>query len=151
MSNAQRCVTARRTNEGKRAVAGIACVLALTVVTPKVEAQSQSSTGPTFDLYGFVMADMIFEFGSSDPNWFDALRPSKLPSVEDQYGNDGRFYAGARQSKIGAKSMIPTGLGPLKTIFEFDLYGVGADAGQTTIRPRHMWGEIKHFGAGQTE
>ena len=67
MSNAQRCVTERRTNERRRVVAGIACVLALAVVTPKVEAQQ--SSGPTFDLYGFVMADMIFEFGSSDPNW----------------------------------------------------------------------------------
>ena len=85
MSNAQRCVIARRTNEGRRVVAGIACVLALTVITPRVEAQS-SSTGPSFDIYGFVMADMIFEFGQSDPNWFDALRPSKLPSSDDQYG-----------------------------------------------------------------
>ena len=150
MSNAQRCVIARRTNEGRRVVAGIACVLALTVITPKVGAQS-SSTGPSFDIYGFVMADLIFEFGQSDPNWFDALRPSKLPASEDQYGRNGRFYAGIRQSKIGAKSSLPTALGPLKTMFEFDLYGVGGDAGQTTIRPRHMWGEITHFGAGQTD
>jgi hypothetical protein len=97
------------------------------------------------------MADLIFEFGQSDPNWFDALRPSKLPASDDQYGKNGRFYAGIRQSKIGAKSSLPTALGPLKTIFEFDLYGVGGDAGQTTIRPRHMWGEITHFGAGQTD
>ena len=150
MSNAQRCVIARRTKEGKRVVGGIACVLALTVFAPNVQAQ-QSSSGPSFDLYGFVMADALFEFGSSDPNWFDALRPSRLPASEDQYGKDGRFYLGVRQSKIGAKSMIPTAVGPLKTMFEFDLYGVGGDAGQTTIRPRHMWGEIKHFGAGQTD
>lgn len=150
MSHAQRCVLARRTNAGKRLVAGLVCVLASAVVAPNVGAQS-SSAGPSFDIYGFVMADLLFEFGQSDPNWFDALRPSKLPSVDDQYGRDGRFYAGVRQSKVGVKSAIPTGLGELKTTFEFDLYGVGVDAGQTTIRPRHMWGEIKHFGAGQTD
>ena len=97
------------------------------------------------------MADMIFEFGQSNPDWFDALRPSRLPAFEDEYGEDGRFYLGIRQSKIGAKSSMPTGLGELKTMFEFDLYGVGPDAGQTTIRPRHMWGEIGQFGAGQTD
>jgi hypothetical protein len=151
MSNAQRCVIARRTNVGRRVVGGIACVLALAVVTPKAQAQTQEPSGPTFDLYGFVMADLIFEFGQSNPDWFDALRPSKLAKSEDEWGRNGRFYAGIRQSKLGAKSSIPTALGPLKTTFEFDLYGVGTDAGQTTIRPRTMWGELKHFGAGQAD
>jgi hypothetical protein len=140
---------ARRTSSVRRVIGGVACVLGLAVVAPK--AQAQDASGTTFDLYGFVMADMIFEFGQSNPDWFDTVRPSKLPSVEDEYGKDGRFYAGIRQSKIGAKSSTPTGLGTLKTMFEFDLFGVGVDAGQTTIRPRHMWGEIGHFGAGQTD
>ena len=149
MSHAQRGMIARRTSSVRRVIGGVACVLGLAVVAPK--AQAQDASGTTFDLYGFVMADMIFEFGQSNPDWFDTVRPSKLPSVEDEYGKDGRFYAGIRQSKIGAKSSTPTGLGTLKTMFEFDLFGVGVDAGQTTIRPRHMWGEIGHFGAGQTE
>jgi hypothetical protein len=38
----------------------------------------------------------------------------------------------------------------VKTIFEFELFGTGVDAGQTTFRLRHAWGEIGHFGAGQT-
>ena len=149
MSHAQRGVIERRTNTVRRVIGGVACVLGLAVAAPAAEAQD--ATGTTFDIYGFVMADMIFEFGQSNPDWFDALRPSKLPAVEDQFGKDGRFYAGIRQSKIGAKSATPTGLGTLKTMFEFDLYGVGVDAGQTTIRPRHMWGEIGQFGAGQTD
>ena len=149
MSHAQRGMIARRTNTVRRVIGGVACVLGLAVVAPK--AQAQDASGTTFDIYGFVMADMIFEFGQSNPDWFDALRPSRLPSVEDEFGKDGRFYLGIRQSKIGAKSSTPTGLGQLKTMFEFDLYGVGGDAGQTTIRPRHMWGEIGQFGAGQTD
>ena len=149
MSHAQRGMIARRTNTVRRVIGGVACVLGLAVVAPK--AQAQDASGTTFDLYGFVMADMIFEFGQSNPDWFDTVRPSKLPSVEDEYGKDGRFYAGVRQSKIGAKTSTPTGLGTLKTLFEFDLFGVGVDAGQTTIRPRHMWGEIGEFGAGQTD
>ena len=153
MSHAQRGVIARRTNTVRRVIGGVACVLGLAVLAPTAQAQNANTnaTGPTFDLYGFVMADMIFEFGQSNPDWFDALRPSKLPAVEDEFGKDGRFYAGIRQTKFGAKSTIPTGIGQLKTTFEFDLYGVGVDAGQTTIRPRTMWGEIGHFGAGQAD
>jgi hypothetical protein len=48
------------------------------------------------------------------------------------------------------KTLTPTPLGDLKTIFEFELFGTGADAGQTTFRLRHAWGELGHFGAGQT-
>jgi len=40
-------------------------------------------------------------------------------------------------------------MGELKTIFEFELFGTGVDAGQTTFRLRHAWGELGRFGAGQ--
>jgi hypothetical protein len=45
---------------------------------------------------------------------------------------------------------VPTKFGDLKTIFEFEMFGTGVDAGQTTFRLRHAWGELKHIGAGQT-
>ena len=35
-------------------------------------------------------------------------------------------------------------------MFEFELFGTGVDAGQTTFRLRHAYGELGHFGAGQT-
>jgi hypothetical protein len=38
----------------------------------------------------------------------------------------------------------------LKTLFEFELFGTGSDAGQTTFRLRHAYGELGQFGAGQT-
>jgi hypothetical protein len=41
-------------------------------------------------------------------------------------------------------------MGELKTIFEFELFGTGVDSGQTTFRLRHAYGELGHFGAGQT-
>ncbi len=106
--------------------------------------------GSTFDIYGFAMLDMGYETKQSDPNWFDAARPTKLPAYDNQYGADGHWYSGVRQSRLGFKSSTPTDLGDLKTIFEFELYGVGVDAGQTTIRLRHAYGELGHFGAGQT-
>jgi hypothetical protein len=114
---------------------------------PALAADAGSST---FDIYGFAMLDMGYETGQSDPNWFDAARPTKLPAFDGQYGEDGHWYSGVRQSRLGFKSSTPTEMGDLKTTFEFELYGVGVDAGQTTIRLRHAYGELGHFGAGQT-
>ncbi len=42
------------------------------------------------------------------PNWFDVLRPTKLPSYENEFGEDGHFFAGVRQSRLGVKGFIPT-------------------------------------------
>src|SRR6478735_999514 len=38
---------------------------------------------------------------------------------------------------------------PLRTNFEFEMFGTGVDAGQTTIRLRHAYAELGQFGAGQ--
>ena len=104
-----------------------------------------------FEIYGFGMADAIYEFGQSNPDWFDVNRPSRLPAFEDEFGRDGRFWLSARQSRFGAKATHPSWHGkPFTAVFEFDLFGVGTDAGQTTIRPRHMYGQWGEFGAGQT-
>ena len=104
----------------------------------------------TMDIYGFAMLDMGYQSGSNHPDWFDVLRPTRLPAYEGEYGEDGHFFAGVRQSRLGVKGFIPTDVGEIKTIFEFELFGTGVDAGQTTFRLRHAWGELGQFGAGQT-
>ena len=105
---------------------------------------------PRLNIYGFAMMDTGIDFGQSHPDWFDVLRPTKLPSFKDEFGNDGRWFAGVRQTRFGAKGFIPTSAGEIKTIFEFELFGTGVDAGQTTFRLRHAWGEFGQIGAGQT-
>ncbi len=44
---------------------------------------------PTAEIYGFVQTDVGYNFGRIDPNWFDVVRPSKLPAYENQFGEDG--------------------------------------------------------------
>jgi hypothetical protein len=78
------------------------------------------------------------------------MRVTRLPSFEDEFGEDRRAFAGVRQSRLGARSLTPTALGDLTTIFEFELFGVGVDEGQTTFRLRHAYGEVGPIGAGQT-
>jgi len=103
----------------------------------------------TMDIYGFTMLDMGFDFGQNNPFWFDVVRPTKLPAFAGEFGQDHRFYSGVRQSRLGVKTNTPTKYGELKTIFEFELFGVGEQAGQTIFRLRHAWGELGQFGAGQ--
>jgi hypothetical protein len=105
---------------------------------------------PRMDIYGFAQLDVGYDTGQNDPNWFDVMRPTKLPAFQNEFGRDGRFYAGVRQSRFGTKGYFNTPLGEVKTIFEFELFGTGVNAGQTTFRLRHAWGELAHIGAGQT-
>ncbi len=118
--------------------------------TPAAEGEQRKEKKNSVDIYGHVMMDSGYEFGQSDPNWFDVMRPTKLASFAGQFAPDGKTYFSVRQTRFGIKSSTPTGLGDLKTIFEFELFGTGVDAGQTTFRLRHAYGELGHFGAGQT-
>ena len=104
----------------------------------------------TLEIYGFGQADAIADFKQNDPKWYDVNRPTKLPSFTDQFGKNGRFYLSPRQSRFGVKADLPTSNGNVKAQFEFDMFGVGGDAGQTTIRLRHAFGEWHNIGAGQT-
>jgi hypothetical protein len=119
----------------------ISCALSLSA---QEEAKQKS-----LDIYGFVMTDIGYNFGQTDPNWFDVLRTSKLPAYKNEWGTDGNAYFSVRQTRFGIKSYNKTALGDLKTIFEFELFGTGVDAGQTTLRLRHAYGELGKWGVGQ--
>src|SRR5205823_547686 len=89
--------------------------------------------GTRIDIYGAAQYDSGFQFGASDRNWFDVVRPTKLPSYAGQYAPSGNWFDSVRQSRFGVKTYTDTPLGELKTIFEFELFGTGVDAGQTTF------------------
>lgn len=122
-------------------------VLLLFIYTFNLSAQSDKKT---FEIYGFIMADVLYNVKTVDPLWYDGLRPTKLPSYDKQFAPDGKIAFSVRQSRLGVKSTIPTGLGDLITKFEFDLYGTGANAGLTTFRIRDAYGQIGKFRAGRT-
>ncbi len=132
---------------------------AATTESPQPSAEPPSeSTKPepeaaksTMEIYGFTMLDIGYDFGQiGDPDWQDVLRPTKLPAFENEFGKGGRTFADVKQSRFGVKTDIPTALGDIKTVFEFELFGVGVDAGQTTFRLRHAYGTWHGLRAGQT-
>ena len=101
----------------------------------------------TAKVYGFVMADAIYDFKRVSPDWADTLRVTTIPTQGGAYGNDGDFVFSVRQSRLG----ISGGYGDDITYkLEGELFGVGSDQGQTTLRVRHAWATYKDFGMGQT-
>jgi len=105
----------------------------------------------SFEVYGFGMVDYVQAFDRPNPDWEASLRPSRIitdPTVE--VGSDGQATLSVRQSRLGVNASTMAGDSELTTKFEFDMYGVGPDEGQTTIRLRHAYGEWKSILAGQT-
>ena len=75
------------------------------------DAQSKQAK-PWLDIYGFVMMDAGYDFKQVHPDWFDVVRPVKLPSYENEFGADGNTYFSVRQTRFGVKSEVPTEHGP---------------------------------------
>jgi hypothetical protein len=115
-------------------------------------AMAAEGSDRAFEIYGFAQADFIQDIGGRlDPDWDDAFRPSKI-CFDEACGGDGQSSLSVKQSRFGVKGKMPTGssTAPIDFKFEFDLFGTGADAGQTTFRLRHFYGEWGPLLAGQT-
>jgi hypothetical protein len=125
----------------------MAIVMFCLVVSGTLQAQDDSKK--TMEIYGFIMMDAGYNFNQIQADWFDVVRPTKLPSYKNQYGTDGNFFSSVRQTRLGFKNYFQTPMGQLKTHFEFEMFGTGVDAGQTTMRLRHAYAELGKFGVGQ--
>jgi hypothetical protein len=102
------------------------------------------------ELYGFVQLDAIQDFKRVNPDWDATLRPSRIPTDKGAFGGNGQSVFSVRQSRLGAKATGILAGKPYEAKFEFDLFGTGVDAGQTTFRVRHMYAKWGPFLAGQT-
>lgn len=125
--------------------------LVLLVFAAARAAAAQEQASAQYELYGFAMGDYIQDSKRVAPDWVDAFRPSKI-GIDGQYGTNGQASVSVKQSRFGFKGAFPTGedTTPISFKFEFDFFGVGVDAGQTTIRLRHFYAEWGSILAGQT-
>lgn len=96
-------------------------------------------------VYGHAQLDYTQDFNRVDPIWEDALRPSKIPTSDDLFGDDGNAVLSVRQSKLGIEATTQAGARELRARLEFDFFGVGDNAGQTTprLQQAHLqWGPL---------
>ena len=118
-------------------------------VTPPLRTSNFSAEN-NLELYGFLQLDAIQDFKRVNPNWDATLRPSRIPTIDGEFGGNGQSIFSVRQSRLGVKGTGTLHDKPYEAKFEFDLFGVGKDEGQTTIRVRHMYASWGPFLAGQT-
>ena len=121
--------------------------LFLTIYSCYAVAQDNKNS---LELYGFINTDAGYNFNTIGPDWYDVMRPTKLPSYKEEFAPSGNVYFSVRQTRFGVRSSSSTPLGGLTTRFEFDLFGFGKDAGQTTFHLINAYGQLGKFGAGQT-
>jgi len=104
----------------------------------------------SFEIYGYILTDGGYNFNTINPDWFDVMRPTKLPKHKNEFAPPGNYFISVRQTRFGVRSNTTTKLGELKTQFDFDLFGFGKDTGQTTIHLVNGFGQLGKFIAGQT-
>src|SRR5690349_10721292 len=110
--------------QGRRARVAVLTGMTILSMLSGSQAVAQGADS-VLTIYGFAMTDVGFSLEQNHPDWFDVVRPTKLPAFEDEFGEDGRFYAGVRQTRFGVKGLLPVGRDTLRTTFEFELFGTG--------------------------
>ena len=108
---------------------------------------------PKVNVNGFVEMDVIYDFNVIDPDWNSALRASKIPinHSDPGWGQNGETVLSVKYSRLSVQGLIPTKhkWGDIKAIFEFDLFGVAANAGETAFHLRLAYAEMGPFIFGQ--
>lgn len=102
------------------------------------------------EVYGFINADAGYNFNSIDPNWFDVMRPTKLPAFPGEFGTDGNIFYSIRQTRLGVRNITNTKKGELKIQVDFDLMGFGVNAGQTTFHVINAFVQLGKWTIGRT-
>ena len=110
-----------------------------------------TQTDKTMEIFGFIMMDSGYDFGRMNPDWYDTMRPTQILDKQgNEYQPQGSFFMSVRQTTFGIKNYLDTPLGQIKTHFEFDLFGMGKEVGNTAFRLKHAYAELGKIGAGQT-
>ena len=149
----QRDAAIREIQELKARINRLETALGVPTTPPPIQYTPAAPRGPkdhNLELYGFLQLDAIQDFNRVNPDWDATLRPSRIPTVKGQFGDDGQSIFSVRQSRLGVKATGSLAGKPYEAKFEFDLFGTGVDAGQTTFRVRHMYAKWGPFLAGQT-
>ena len=108
---------------------------------------------PWLNIWAMANVDVIHDLNQMDPKWIGGFRPSRIPiSPSDPgWGSSHNTYFSLRQSTFKFEGVLPTHhrWGPMRLRFEFDLFGMGVNAGETTFRLRLVYGDWGPFRIGK--
>ena len=121
--------------------------LATFLSSGKVIAQDRKTD---IEFTGMFWMNTSYNFQSSDPNWSDMLRPSKILNEQGQpFSENGEFAIGIRPSRFGFNSRHQTEKGEIRARVELDLVGGGNNVGQTFFRVFNAYVEWNRWTLGQ--
>lgn len=112
------------------------------------EGRLKFASGTTVEIGGYIKSDFIFDFDEALGDAFN-VDGITIPDV----GDNNRFRAHARQSRLFFKTSTDTARGPLKTHLEFDFFGGGGNevfSNSYSPRLRHAYGSWNGWTVGQT-
>jgi hypothetical protein len=124
--------------------------LSLLLLIPLIPLHAQDSTKfitgkPWLNIWAMANLDVIHDLNQMDPDWIGGFRPSKIPihPSDPGWGSRHNTYFSLRQSTFKFEGVLPTNhrWGPMRLRFEFDLFGMGVQAGETTFRLRLVYGD----------
>ena len=149
----QRAQAIQEIQEMKARIGRIEQALGLPAEPPPVQ-YSPALNKPrdhNLELYGFTQLDAIQDFKRVDPLWEGAMRASKIPTSDGQFGSDGQSIFSVRQTRLGVKATGTLASKPYEAKFEFDLFGTGDDAGKTHIAHSAHVRELGPFPGGPNQ
>ena len=65
--------------------AGLARAQGPSEAAPAAAQAAQQEARPSVEIYGFGMGDAIADFNQNNPDWYDVVRPSRLPKVANEF------------------------------------------------------------------
>jgi hypothetical protein len=95
-------------------------------------------------------SDIGHDFKQINPNWFDTMRVTKLPSFENQFGRDHNTFAGVRQTRFGVPLIVADVSRRTQDHVRIRTLRHRRGRRPDHVPPPHAYGELGQFGAGQT-
>jgi len=128
-----------------------AAVPVFAVLAAAVPVPAAAAGDTTFDVYGYVKGDVIYDFKRVAPAWNSTLRPSQIfiPRAGEPLYENGEIVFSVKSSRLGVNIHRPTEGLPVDAKFEIDFYGTGSNAGQLLPRVRHAHLVYGNFLVGQ--
>jgi len=117
-------------------------------LTPAAIAVAEGTT-PNIEVTATLQGDYVQDFKRVDGNWDDTLRPSKIPTIDGEFGEDGQAIIGARQSGFGITANTSADGKELKGVLSFDLFGQGSNEGEAAFHLKDAYGKWGPWYAGQ--
>ena len=63
----------------------------------------------TFQMYGFAMLDAGYNFGQINPDWFDVMRPTKLPAFQERIWAEWKCLLQRSADAVGSQDNCSNG------------------------------------------